>query len=135
METTIKAAVLAKALKARIATLKTERSEALAKFAKDFDAWKTAARKWVVAELPKRIQAARYSDVNNRSYRNNDLNLDDVVLLAGAPKPPQYPSDERLRKVQALLRQLAISGQATMKLSTKEFEEFFGETSASGEED
>lgn len=129
MDTVIKATVLAANLKKQLTKLQAERKAALNKFDLDFKAWKAAAVRWCAKELPARITRTTRGDLlEERSRYNggNALQLNADRLFDGAPKPPTYPSEKRITEVRALLRQLSISGQVTMKLSTTDVAKFLG---------
>lgn len=128
METTIKTTVYAKKLRTRLKTLKEERGAARAAFVKATVKWPRDFVVWVKANAVGRALNAKVSSYEGRrNWNSNKLGFDYEVFFAGAPEPPTLADDDQIRAIQGLLRHLAITGQATVRLTTSDVSKYFGD--------
>lgn len=121
METTMKVPALARKLRARLVELKKERVKHLADYDKKFAAWKRETAKWL-----REVPAGRMKDVTKaevNGWHRGDL---PAKVMAGIPQPPDFPSDDAIKRVQKTLRYVAVTGQNTIRVSARDVEEWFG---------
>lgn len=123
METTMKVAVLSKKLRARLGVLKKERTKLLAEYDKKFEAWKRDVAKWLREVPADRVASVKKSEVNGGRWSRGEL---PARVFAGQPSPPSFPSDELIQKIHKTLRYVAVTGQATIRVSPHDVEEWFG---------
>lgn len=125
METTVNVTTYAKKLRARQTELEAQRKKEVAAHKAAVAKWRTDLAAWVTANAG-RVQRIALSKPN-RWGGDDRLGFEPRQFFIGAPKAPVAPSDENLRRVRALLRQLSITGQKTVRISTREVAELFGE--------
>lgn len=123
METRIKTTVYAKNLRARLTELRTEHEAAKKKYTKDLAVWREALKQWIGLHTYNRVASISRTELKDR-YRGTQ-GFDTQIFFSGAPKPPTYPSDARIRAVQKALHYLAVTGQTEVKVSSDDVEKFF----------
>jgi len=123
METRIKTTVYAKNLRARLTELRKEHEAAKKKYTKDLAAWREALKEWIGLHTHNRVASISRTDLKSRYRGNHGFSTDE--FFNGAPKPPTYPSDERIRAVQKALHYLAVTGQTEVRVSSDDVEKFF----------
>lgn len=126
MDTNVSTLSYAKQLRARLRELEVEHRSALVKHVKDVVKWRKEIVVWVRQNADK---AGKLSIKEPRGHysEERELNFDPRAFFRGAPAAPVKPKDDQIRKVRALLRQLSITGQKTVRVSTREVGEIFGE--------
>lgn len=122
LETTMNAVDLAKKLRAELTKLRAQRVKDLAAYDKDFQSWKKELLHWLHLNGNLRVEKITKGEVQ-RSYKNT---FNTEAFFASGPKPPQEPSDERIRTIQAMLRHLGITGQKTVRVTSEDVERLFG---------
>jgi hypothetical protein len=131
METRLKAVAYAKQLKARLEELQAQRKKDLKKYEEDLSTWRGAMIVWLRGEGVNRIVKMPKSKLQEeRRWSSGSPGFASDAFFAGAPKVPACPSDKPILKIRALLRQLAISGQEHITVSTKDVEEYLIGTEA-----
>ena len=123
METRIKTTVYAKNLRARLIELRKEYEAAKKKYGADLLAWRLSLKRWLREQGDIRVEGISRTELKDR-YRNS-TGFDTQVFFSGAPKPPTYPSDDRVRAVQKALHYLAVTGQTEVRVSSDDVEKFF----------
>ncbi len=124
METRLKAVSYAKQLKARLMELQTQRKKDLKKYESDVAQWRADMTVWLRGEGVNRVAKMPKSKLQEERRYGTSHVLASDTFFSGAPKVPAYPSDKSIIKIRALLRQLAISGQEHITVSTKDIEEY-----------
>jgi hypothetical protein len=127
MNTKINVQSFAKQLRAKLEALKKERAAALKKYDAEFEKWKKELHSWVDRNAYEKIHAITKTAVRNHRGYSRGPDFSAETFFIGCPKPPKYPSDEQIRKIQNMLRHLGITGQKTITLSTSEVGEFLGD--------
>jgi hypothetical protein len=123
METKIKALAYSKHLHARLKELQTQRKKDIVAYDKALADWRKAMVVWLHNTGSDRVlKMTRSSLMKERRYTSNGI--DTQTFLAGAPVVPKYPSDDGINKIKALLRQLAITRQDTVTVSTEDVEKY-----------
>jgi hypothetical protein len=126
MESTMKVSVLAKKLRVELKRLQAKRAKNLAAYDKAFILWLVDAETWLRKEVPQRIRGVTKKQAEEGwDYRYDGISS---LLLKGAPKPPERPSDDRIRAIQNTLRYLGVTGQSTMRVCDTELSKWFGDT-------
>lgn len=120
--TTMNALLLSKKLRARRVELRKQHTDELKKFDVNFVQWKRAMQSWAAQVMPANIERMKKSDISPRHYSHSF----DSVLLTGYPKPPARPSDEVIRKIDAKLRHIAITGQTKVEFTEHDAALYFG---------
>ena len=123
METRMKTTVYTKNLRARLTELRTEYEAAKKKYTKDLATWREELKNWLAMNGRGRVDSISRTELKNR-YRGTQ-GFDTSLFFSGAPKPPTYPSDARIRAVQKALHYLAVTGQTEVKVSSDDVEKFF----------
>ncbi|MDA4131743.1 MAG: hypothetical protein OK454_01270 [Thaumarchaeota archaeon] len=123
METRMKTTVYAKNLRARLTELRTEYEAAKKKYTKDLATWREELKNWLAMNGRGRVDSISRTELKDR-YRGTQ-GFDTQIFFSGAPKPPTYPSDARIRAVQKALHYLAVTGQTEVKVSSDDVEKFF----------
>lgn len=126
MHTKVKTTVFAKQLRTRLEELKRERTKELDAYHKAVREWRLALATWIKENGGKRILAMKPEKERNR-YGHRGLGFSPSEFFEGAPASPEYPTDKVQREIQALLRQLGITGQATVTISTEDMARYFGD--------
>lgn len=124
IHTKVKTAAFAKQLRDRLAELKKAKPGVKAAYQRALAKWREDLREWVLAHAAERV-----ADVQpyERS-RHREPAFDSSSFFRGAPLPPEAPTvDRTIRDIQALLRQLGITGQATVTVSTEQVAELLGD--------
>lgn len=126
METIVNTLTYSKKLRTRLRELEAERAKATESHKAAVVKWRREIVAWVKANADK---AATLQISEPRGYYGDErgLNFNPCHFFHGAPAAPVKPKDDQIRKVRALLRQLAITGQKTIRVSTKDVAEIFGE--------
>ena len=91
-------------------------------------AWRVAFVKWlqtegsaIAAKLPK-----KYLTDPSPSYNSmRGAPVDTHEFFRTAPKPPNTPRDLRIAKIGSVLRHLAVTGEATVSVVTRDVDELF----------
>lgn len=133
-ETTMKAVVLAKKLRARLAEIKKTRPAKLKAYDVAVAKWKRDMITWTKSAVETRVMAITKAELqaNEGRYRYS-IGFDAGSFFKGAPQPPRFPDDKQQRAIQRLLRQLAITGQETVRFTGKEVEELFTDEGGSSD--
>lgn len=117
MDTKIKTDLFAKQLRARLAQLKEARPRELAAYHDAVNQWRLDLARWIQEHGGKRVLSATPMKSRERYFGDRaGFSTDD--FFRGSPLPPEYPDDKVIREIQVLLRQLGITGQATVTVST-----------------
>ncbi len=128
MYSKIKATTFAAKLRKRLAELKSKRQKDLDAHSSAVEQWRKDMETWITAHLKKRVAAINVSALRKCESRYGDgPHFDKSAFFAGAPETPKYPSDEKVRKIQSLLRHIGITGQETVQVSTDEVDALFGD--------
>jgi hypothetical protein len=101
LDTKIKTDLFAKQLRAQLTELKESRAVELA-------AYHDAVRQWRLDLAQWRLDLAQWIQEHGGKHD----------FFRGSPLPPEYPDGKAIREIQPLLRQLGITGQATITVST-----------------
>lgn len=117
METKIKTELFAKQLRARLAHLKDERPKQLAAYHDAVKQWRLDLARWIQENGGQRVLDAKPR--RERSRWDTNAGFDTSEFFRGSPLPPVYPDDKAIREITALLRQLGITGQATVTVTTE----------------
>lgn len=129
-ETSMKTEVLVKKLHARQKVLKARRPAEIKKYNDAILAWKKKMAAWLKENAVDRISTITKTDLqsneNNHRWGNNP-GFDVATFFRGAPRPPVFPPEKQLRGIQKLLRQLAITGQATVRFTSTEVDALFAD--------
>ena len=128
MESMMKSADLAKKLRARQIALKKQRLVDLAKYDRAFTRWKNELAAWIEKEMPGRVLLIHKTDLAGMGYAQK---LPSHVF-ANMPSPPRFPEAGALDSIAKMLRMLRITGEKTVKVSSREIDLWFG---APGDED
>lgn len=123
METRIKTTVYAKNLRARLTELRKEHEAAKKKFDKNLATWRSDTKTWLKVHGEQRVDAITRTELKDRYRNSRGFNIE--TFFSGAPKPPTYPSDQRVRAVQKALHYLAVTGQTEVRVSSDDVEKFF----------
>lgn len=123
MEVQVSVGRLVKQLQLRRKQLKARRAAELKAFERAFERWRLDLAKYL--EINARACAMKITrkNIGHRYYGRRWQEM----IFDGAPKPPPYPSDEMIRKIDAKLRQLALTDQKRVKLYTSDYEEIFND--------
>ena len=118
MQTKIKVTAYAAQLKKHLAKLKLDHSQALLKHKEAEQKFRADLLAWTEKNYAQRVRSISANDI--RAERNNRWGQPWAPpgFFSGCPQPPEYPQDDRIRKIQALLRQLSIAGQTHVTIST-----------------
>ena len=116
MDTKIKTDLFAKQLRARLAQLKEARPRELAAYHDAVKQWRLDLARWIQEHGGQRVLSAQPAKENRWHSDRAGFSTDD--FFRGSPLPPEYPDDKVIREIQVLLRQLGITGQATVTVST-----------------
>lgn len=127
MDTTIKVTVYAKSLQGRLADLKAAREKALEAHRNDLTKWRKSLVDWIAKNAKSRIGAITVDELKRTRYGANCTPFDTSSFFRGCPDAPTYPDDKQIREITALLRQLGITGQDTVKVSTSDVERYLGD--------
>jgi len=119
------ATTFAKKLRARRVELRKAHTVALRKYDVDFMAWKVSLAAWLKQSAAKNVDRIMKGDMDRGSYHNRSWSN---VVLDGHPVPPKKPSDETVRRIDAKLRHIAITGQKYVTVTERDTEELFGST-------
>ncbi len=125
---TMNSLVLAKKLRVRRVELRKAHSRAVAAYGNAFSRWRLALGGWLIHNARKRVATITRADL---TYRYGDGYQ--KRILDGAPKPPKKPDDSVIRKIDATLRRLAITGQKTVQLSDRDLDELFVDSAGDDE--
>jgi hypothetical protein len=126
METTMKTVVYAKKLRAELAKLRKKRVIDIAMYDDAVAKWRTALWKWVDREAFERVKQISKRELTERRYETNCAGFDTRGFFIGAPRPPKYPSDQRIRDIQRMLHHLGITGQSTVRVNDEDTKKYFG---------
>ena len=127
-DVTMKATVFAKKLRTQLAKDRKMRVTALRRYDIMVDVWRKMMKAWLRATAEARVNEITKKDLKEhtgRYHRNVPFNTE--AFFRGAPEPPKFPSDERIRDIQRALHHIAITGQATIKVSESDTKKYFGE--------
>lgn len=117
MDLKIKTELYAKQLRARLKELKDARPKQLADYHDAVKRWRLDLARWIQENGGRRVLDAK--PVKNPHWSDcAGFSTDD--FFRGSPQPPDYPDDKVIREIQALLRQLGITGQETVTVSTED---------------
>lgn len=125
METIVNTLTYSKKLRTRLRELEAEKVSATAAHKAAVTKWRKDLLAWVKSNAEERT--AKLSIEKPNRWGDDRLNFSPEQFFRGAPKAPVAPTDDQIRKVRALLRQLAITGQKTIRVSTKDVAELFGD--------
>jgi hypothetical protein len=123
METKMKALAYSRHLHTRLKELQTRRKKNIVAYDKALAEWRKAMVVWLHNAGSDRILKMPKSSLQ-KERRYTATGLDVQAFFIGAPPVPKYPSDEQINKIKALLRQLAISRQDTITVSTEDVEKY-----------
>ena len=123
METKMKSTDYAKKLQVRVKILKSRRTAELAAFDKAVKAWRVAFVKWLRVKGPERVKQVTVEEIQENARYRGDLSIDTRRFFSGAPTPPRYPDGKIIRKIEGMLRHLAITGQQTVIVHSSDVEE------------
>ena len=130
----VSTAVLAKNLRTRLAQLQTKRKSDLARFHKEFEAWKKAVADHLASpEVRKKIAGVGIRETGNRYSSCSCCKLPSRVLI-GLPKRPYPPSDDAIRMVQRTLRYIALTGTSFMTVTPDDAQKWLGDDEPREEE-
>lgn len=107
MYTKIEVRAYTRVLKKKLLELKKEREKKIKQFAKDAAAWRRLVLEWIDLNAEVRVMAIRDSQLHTRHYGYARRIFDDT-FLKDSPQPPHWPSNERIQKIQAMLRHLSL---------------------------
>ena len=126
MNTKVKVTVFAAKLRARKAALQKQRKVDLAKYTKAIEVWKLDAAALVAKNVStiKKIPSTELR--SNSGYRSPWRETIGKTVTVGLTDPPAFPLDDAIRKIDGMLKQLSITGQATISLSTDEVMKYLG---------
>ena len=79
--------------------------------------WRLDLARWIQENGGQRVLDAKPMKNPHWSDRAG-FSTDD--FFRGSPQPPDYPDDKVICEIQALLRQLGITGQETVTVSTED---------------
>jgi hypothetical protein len=128
MQTKVKATLYASKLRAALKDKKQDRAKALKLYMAQLVNWRNDLRKWITAHASDRIDDITAKSLQGDRYsRHNSPGFDAGKFFNGAPRPPEYPGDKQIRAIQAVLRQLAMTGQQTITVSTEDVTRLMGD--------
>jgi hypothetical protein len=109
-----------------------KRKEAMLTYEDEVIEWKRAMRLWITnngANRVERVTRAELVECNSGKgwHSSREAGFDMGAFFAGAPRPPVFPSNDRISRVRNTLRHLAITGQSTIVVGTEELNRMFGE--------
>jgi hypothetical protein len=121
---------VSKKLRVRIATLKKQKAAADKLFAAEYKRWQLDMAAWLKTEGAKRIMLM--SPHGPKTYGSP---VHDSLFWSDAPKRPSKSDiEKKIQECQRMLRQLGITGQATVKIGPSEVDKFFGVPDADDDE-
>ncbi len=112
MKAKIKTVLYAAKLRKAIAEEKRARAAALRQHGIDVEAYKKDLAVFFRTTVMKRVDGIRAKAKKDRYGRRNIPDLD--MLVSGAPDYPEYPTDDRIRKLTKRLNFVAISAPASI---------------------
>jgi hypothetical protein len=126
METSLNTLSYAKKLRTRLAALKARRTKNLKRYDIELKAWKLALKNWVLENVDDRIKKMTRTAIGNgRTHYHDGWSTN---FFIGAPKEPRKSNEDKLiQDIQGLLRHLAITGQKTIRVSTRDVERYFAD--------
>lgn len=122
----------AKKLRTRRYELRKRHTQALRSYAMAFDIWKRSLGAWVANTARVNTASLNHKNVYASSRYRDEHYIQ--VLMKGHPTPPNRPDDSVIKKIDSLLRHLAITGQKTVRVNESTVAELFDDR-ASDEED
>lgn len=122
IESQMNAVAFARKLRARRDELKAKRKRELIKFNQAFENWKKELGKWLAVNGKKRAATILRKEGHNHRYRDDSYIS---VLLKGHPEPPRYPSSTTIEQIDSMLRQIAITGQNTIRVTEDMVNKYF----------
>jgi hypothetical protein len=123
METKMKALAYSRHLHTRLKELQAKRKKDIVVYDKLLAQWRKDMVVWLHNTGSDRILKMSKTSLQ-KERRYTATGLDVQAFFIGAPPVPKYPSDEQINKIKALLRQLAISHQDTITVSTEDVEKY-----------
>ena len=117
METKIKTEAYAKQLRARLKELQDARPKLLADYHDAVEQWRLDLARWIQEHGGQRALDAK-PQKERPQYISDRAGFSTDDFFRGSPLPPVYPDDRVIREIRALLRQLSITGQAQVTVST-----------------
>ena|ERR1700722_14471090 len=130
METTVKSTVYAKKLREHLKKLKQDYAKDMEAYDRAVELWKNVLTGWIKVNAVQRVAHISKSELQGfRGFRSHERGFDTTLFFAGAPKPPTRPSNKQICDIQNVLRHLAITGQATVRLSTADVAKLLGDSS------
>ena len=126
-DTTMKSTVYAKKLRTRLALLKKQRVVELKKYDAEVMVWRRAMVAWLSANGAARVVGITKQELEDYCGRyRRPIPFDQEKFFKDAPLPPRFPSNGRIQDIMRVLRHLAITGQATVKVSPSDTQKLFG---------
>lgn len=124
LSTQMKSTAFAKKLREHIAVLKRRKSVADKRYGEECFEWRKQLGTWLRSTGAARIQSMTSTQMSQASY---GCPVENSWFWEGAPKKPSKPNiEKKIHECQRMLRQLGITGQATVKIGPSEIEKFFG---------
>lgn len=121
IDTRMPAVTFARKLRARRTALKAQRAQEMTKYKQAVARWREVLRVWIIASAS---SIAAQADAERSRYREYDS-----LTVRGMPQPPKLPSEGAMvRKIDSILRRLALTGQKHVTLVPSEIDELFGDT-------
>lgn len=114
MKAKVKTALYAAKLRKAIAEEKRLRVTALRQHALDVESYKRALGAFFRTTVMTRVDGIRAKAKQDRYGRRNIPDLD--MLISGAPDYPEYPTDDRIRKLTKRLNFVAISAPTSITI-------------------